>query len=317
MPYLTTESDSLMNQVSNLPLFREQLVELVNKGYLSLPANHQWNALLKSEATARKTVVCIGDSWLDYATSTDIFKEIGKQYRAIKIALRGTALRTIAHGRTQTDAPRFPGKGDDFLLQFTHCLTDNSNNVSASIRAIVLSASGNDVVDDGQLEKLVNVKQPGSSPLNASAVDTFINDPSTGLAAHLRKTLTRIMAATALIKDYQPCIYLHGYDYPIPNGNGAFYIPIPGFGPWLKEPLERKGYTDLEERKAIMHALINQLNEMQIRVANEPAWKGCVVHVDLRGSLKPAQWGNELHPTEEGFKIVAAKFLDLIQRQSP
>jgi len=30
-------------------------------------------------------------------------------------------------------------------------------------------------------------------------------------------------------------------------------------------------------------------------------------YVDLRGTLRDAQWGNELHPTEAGFRAVAAR----------
>ena len=47
-----------------------------------------------------------------------------------------------------------------------------------------------------------------------------------------------------------------------------------------------------------------------------PAGRGAVaafiwfVHVDLRGTLDPADWANEMHPTRKGFEKVARKFLN-------
>ena len=110
-------------------------------------------------------------------------------------------------------------------------------------------------------------------------------------------------------------ILLHGYDYPVPDGRGylgGFWM-LPG--PWLEPGFRRKGFTDLQERCAVMETLIDRYNAVLAGVAGGPGLEH-VRHLDLRGTLSnelagtayKKAWGDELHPTERGFRSVAGRF---------
>jgi hypothetical protein len=41
---------------------------------------------------------------------------------------------------------------------------------------------------------------------------------------------------------------------------------------------------------------------------------GLFFHVDLRGTVMDAQWANEIHPYEAGFKALAKKMLAVVEQ---
>ena len=112
---------------------------------------------------------------------------------------------------------------------------------------------------------------------------------------------------------------IHGYDYPVPDGRGYlggwFVLP----GPWLEPGFRRKGFGDLAERTRIMEVLINRYNEMLSSVAGS-APLAHLHYVNLRNTLPNELpktyrqwWNDELHPTEKGFGLVAAKLHGVIK----
>jgi hypothetical protein len=64
-----------------------------------------------------------------------------------------------------------------------------------------------------------------------------------------------------------------------------------------------------------MRQIIDEFNRMLNNLAAQPAFANAR-YVDLRGTLSndltndnyKISWGNELHPTEQGFEAVANKF---------
>jgi hypothetical protein len=81
--------------------------------------------------------------------------------------------------------------------------------------------------------------------------------------------------------------------------------------------LSRTGYDRVaswNERLGIVRSLIDALNEMlRDLAANVPY----VFHADLRGTLGPGDWANELHPNPAGFRLVAAKVEEAIRKAVP
>jgi len=110
---------------------------------------------------------------------------------------------------------------------------------------------------------------------------------------------------------------VHGYGYAVPDGRGflggGWLLP----GPWLEPSFRRKGYASLEANVAVVKKLIDRHNAMlEDLAARMPG----VHFVDARrllssetaGRAYRRDWGNELHPTERGFRRVADAFAERI-----
>jgi len=106
-------------------------------------------------------------------------------------------------------------------------------------------------------------------------------------------------------------IFTHGYDYVRPSGKPTKYWlwPIPinvTVGPWIKNNLAKVNITTEPALTEVVHYLIDRFNETLLKVA---AAHDRYHHVDLRGMLGDNDWSDELHPTRDGFRRIAQKFL--------
>jgi hypothetical protein len=177
----------------------------------------------------------------------------------------------------------------------------------AQLRAILLSAGGNDVAGEpGVLKELVSPKQTNGPLLDEAKVRQIVDER---LYEHVVTLLVCVgRAASAALKRQVP-ILLHGYDYPVADRRGFLGRH------WLHDVLIGRGYTDLGERVEIMKLLIDRLNKMQQHAARDVARIADVRHVELRGALSNGtdyklDWQNELHPTIPlGFGKVSARFV--------
>lgn len=100
-------------------------------------------------------------------------------------------------------------------------------------------------------------------------------------------------------------IFVHGYDYPTPDGRGAAF----GAGPWLAPAMDRcRVAPDMALRFGITRILIDRLNDEVFAPFDQPGNE--IVHIDSRGTLRHApdaylrDWSNELHPTSAGFRKI-------------
>jgi hypothetical protein len=115
-------------------------------------------------------------------------------------------------------------------------------------------------------------------------------------------------------------IITDGYDYALPDGRGFLgrFLFLPG--PWLEPGFRVKKHTSFNRNRDVIVSLMDRFNAMLTRVSAYPDFAH-VHYLDLRGTLKhgagyKADWANELHPTGDGFQLVAAKFNDLIRKVS-
>ncbi len=90
-------------------------------------------------------------------------------------------------------------------------------------------------------------------------------------------------------------VFVHGYDWALPNGQR-----------WLGEPLESIGIQDKDLQEALVKIVIDTLNEVLERAASKHAR---VHYVDCRGSV--LEWHDELHPKSTSYALAA----DLIQER--
>ena len=178
--------------------------------------------------------------------------------------------------------------------------------------AVLLSAGGNDVAAVEFSFLLDHAASPAGG-LNASIVEGLVG-------GRIRDAYLTLLAAIA--SACEDClgsplpVLVHGYDYGVPDGRGAFFGLAAG--PWLAPGFRKKGYPDAagsdDPRRRMVEAVIDRFNEMLIDL---PRVRGLehVRHVELRGTLSRGAdyrdwWADELHPTREGFRAVAARFVE-------
>lgn len=107
--------------------------------------------------------------------------------------------------------------------------------------------------------------------------------------------------------------FIHGYDYPVPDGRG--FLNKEG---WLKPKLDAALVErDKMLRYEIVKILIDKLNEEVFKPYHSPA--NGVYYVDTRGTLSrddnkyKDDWANEMHPTSAGFAKIAQRWLPTLR----
>ena len=243
-------------------------------------------ALLGSPVSAG-VLIAEGDSWFDYPF-----------YDVESVAHKGDTIEDMAHSG---------GQFEEFARRLEKLL--RANKVP---RAILLSGGGNDIAGD-EFAILLNHAASSLPAINDDIVRGLIDVRLRAAYVQIISGLTKI-AQTYLGRPIP--IVTHGYDYALPDGRGymgGFWL-LPG--PWLEPGFRKKGHVDFGKNSAVVVKLIDQFNAMLKDVSGTPGF-GHVHYLNLRNTLRhdktyKKDWGNELHPTEEGFKLVSQKFADLV-----
>jgi len=238
-------------------------------------------------------LVAEGDSWFDYPFH-DVLTMLEDEH--------GFDVESVAHkGDTVEDMAYSGGQFDDFARLLEKLLRQGRVP-----DAILLSGGGNDIAGN-EFAILINHAASGLPPLNDDVVRGVVDVRMRNAFAFLISGVTEI--ATRLLHRPIPVI-LHGYDYPVPDGRGVLggfaFLP----GPWLEPGFHRKGHPDVNANRVVVRNLIDVFNSMLRQLASMKGFEH-VRYVNLRGTLHSASykqdWANELHPTERGFKAVAAR----------
>jgi hypothetical protein len=247
------------------------------------------------------TLIAEGDSWFDYLWF-DILDTLEDDYGydVESTARAGDRVESMAYDQGQ-------------LTKFRKALEKVVRRGEVP-KAILLSGGGNDVAGEQFFMLLDHAASPApglNDDVVRGVVDVRVRDAYLVLIA----AITRLCETTT---GRVVPIVVHGYDRPVPDGRGfGDPWPIPGLpGPWLRPGFTLKGFSSDSVNKAIVGDLIDRFNRMLRGVA---AQFPHVRYVDLRGTLSSGPnyrdwWANELHPTENGFKAVAARLATAIGR---
>ena len=97
-------------------------------------------------------------------------------------------------------------------------------------------------------------------------------------------------------------LVFHGYDFAIPDGRG-----ICGMGPWLKPTFDLRRFPAVLPASAVVKAMLQQFAAM---LQSLVAMRNAVTFINTQGTLPPmtSSWHNELHPSKNGFNMIAAVF---------
>lgn len=256
-------------------------------------------ALHARHAGAPSPLILIGDgdSWFDYPLpdplrATDVLEALRTTGTPAPLILK------LAHYSDATTTLLGVNKRDRLIAQ----LQDPANG---PIDALLFSGGGNDVVGD-QFRFWLN---------DTSAA---CNDPAQGIDVQRLGDIFGVVESAYLdlirIRDqYAPHapIFVHAYDFAIPNGVAACHLA----GPWLRPSLIDRGWTSLAPGTLIVKTILVQFRAMLQRLASVPA--NDMVLVETQGTLAPDEWANELHPTGPGFMKIAARFRAALATRFP
>lgn len=236
-----------------------------------------------------------GDSWFDYP---------------LPVTGRNDVIRSIgAHGNPPPLILNLAHYGDearDLLgVKRRQRIIDNlSDHDNGIFDAILFSGGGNDTVGN-QFCLWIQDYIPGMNPsqgINAQRLAAVL-----GVVRSAYEDLISIRdqcSKTSLI-------FIHGYDFAIPNGVGICDDLI---GPWLQPSLQFRKWMDPATEKLVVQEFLLQFSNLLIQIAKAHE---NVFYVETQGTLKPDEWANELHPTPEGFDKIAAKFIAAMANTAP
>jgi hypothetical protein len=260
-------------------------------------------AVAAAAATAKKyKLLAEGDSWFDYPIGRDVLDYLNNyfQHPVTKLARAGSTLNELVYGPDKLFRSD-PSQGKTRLTMVVEKLREQQFD------AMLFSGGGNDIAGPEFFSFLNHAASELPNP-NPSVLDGVIN----GTFRKAYEDMIEVLLAEAQRQGIRLPIFVHGYDYPWPDGRGAVALGI--VGPWFDGTFRKKGFPfmggdgpELEERRAIVAKFIKALNGMLDGLQTKYA--GNVFKVDLLGTLPNRNnWADELHPTNEGFAAVAWKF---------
>lgn len=256
-------------------------------------------ALAGRPALRQFIVVAEGDSWFDYKPAYIDGKDLlghlqtSGRINVYRVSKAGDTLENMVYGTDTTGhgpglAPKLPPQIEKTLAAIRN---ENAD-------AFFFSGGGNDLAGV-ELAGYLNHKDWGAPTLRSGTLDYIFG-------IYFEKALTDLIAKVHLVKPGLP-IFLHGYDYAVPDGRDVGFLGFSFAGPWLKPALTQKRYLPLDDGRKIMMDVLDRFNAALKRVAD--AHKD-VHFIKLLGTLRNGagyknDWANELHPTSRGFKTLA------------
>lgn len=173
------------------------------------------------------------------------------------------------------------------------------------VQALLFSAGGNDIIEP-DLQRFLKVFEAGMQARDVIIADRFASrlDQLELAYRHLLDLLDDFRNLTGK-KRRDVTLFVHGYDHPIPDGRPVKYLFIPVTGPWMLPAFKAKGVPQAL-RRDVMRLMIDDFNDRLAKIASDRPQD--FKHLDLRGLLKDDEWGDEIHPTRDGYVKVAERF---------
>jgi hypothetical protein len=252
----------------------------------------------REQSDHRLVLVSEGDSWFQFPLFLeDVIDQIFDDFNIWSVDAAGDTLQNMV----LNDA------------EYLQALRQNKDEV----RAFLFSGGGNDIVGEDEagksiISQIIRPFEPGRPPEWYLDTEEF--------AAKLRfiEMCYRAMISNVSAEFVGLPVICHGYDYVIPGGgpddtrNPFWATQDKWIGRAMREDL---GIRDHRLQRDIVHLMIDRLNERlkSLCGGNNPngafrnAW-----HVDIRGTVGML-WADELHPTDASFRLVAARFLNVLR----
>jgi lysophospholipase L1-like esterase len=307
-PTASQASESIQTESLPQEMSPEEAAEWRTRHY----GNEGFQERLRIE-TAGLRGVAVGDSWFDYIPARllgpgdvlDCLVSTG-QFNIYRTAKAGDTVEDMVWGTDFWSCTWDP--------RLKHQLSDAIDAIrTTQPNFFLFSGGGNDIAGDTFADYLDHAAYGGSA-LRQESLSFLINSY---LRAAFRALFDEVQRAKAGLP-----IFFHGYNYPVADGRAVINGPL-GFhwiGPWLRPALAKKR-IDHAQFAAVLTSLIDMYNAM-LSSLHDPGRN--IFYVDLRNSLRTLYgkdpdgyqkaWANELHPSNEGFKLIARKFAQEIKK---
>lgn len=239
-----------------------------------------------------------GDSWFDYPlsgngislSSTDVIAQLES------MGSINPVIQNVSHfGDATSEEMSWPKQ--ERMIQ---SLQDPANWLSAKGPDAILFSGGGDDIAGNQFCIFLDYAGPGATGLNAVRFQ--------GVLDMVRASYLDLFAFRDKYAPGVP-VFGHCYDFPVPNGAHPVCA-----GPWLQPSLSYSGWN-VTQGTAMVHQALVDFRTMLLGLAGNPANNFFVV--DTQGVLVPADWANELHPYPDGFKKLAAVFVNDLRKRFP
>jgi hypothetical protein len=256
----------------------------------------------------RVTIVSEGDSWFAYPPKWIIAGKPSNLISHISKSTRKKAnfLSMASNGDEAVDM--VSGKQKHRLVKILRWHTKGKRRKPVDL--LLFSGGGNDIVGENDFERFLN-------PYKSSYVT---GKQCVNIHRLNRKVKQIVLAYQELldIRDHycpETLIITHTYDYPYPSLTGGVFLGglIKTKG-WMKRFMDANSIPD-ELQADVIKVFMDTMAEEVLKVAAKR--KGFVV-VDSRGILTGKKaWLNEIHPTSEGFKLLAGLILKEMKTAFP
>ncbi len=258
------------------------------------------NAVQDPATQDRKVLVTEGDSWFQFPfLLEDVVDHLTPHYNVLSVGKAGDTTENMTL------------KSPEFL----EAIDRAAEIIARAPDGFVFSAGGNDFlgqVDGEPVFKIILREQPAGSSFDSV---TSFNLPELDARIERVRRGFRSMIA-AIRRDYPNLpIFLHAYDQVFPyDENDARDRRNPIYADkdqWVAGPIAKRGITDPVEQRNVTNHLLGILRG----VLDDLAATNAGVHVmetglPLQGDV--GLWHDEIHPTDEGFRRVTAKFRETI-----
>jgi GDSL-like Lipase/Acylhydrolase family len=226
-------------------------------------------------------VLAIGDSWFCYP-----FNNLANPlHRVLNRSQRNVILVRGHNGAKAVEYQRGP------IRKQIEGDLDKKLGYGRTIRAVFLSGGGNDFSGRDDMKSIL--LQDCSKLSDPS--ECFRNGQPETLFDTVQEA---ILSVVDLVAEKLPGVpvFIHGYDYPNPNGQGFL-----GLGQWLQYPMD-ESKVERALQQDVVNDLIDSFAGMLVDTAK---LRTSLNVVDARKTLRPDQWANELHPAPRGFNKLA------------
>lgn len=177
----------------------------------------------------------------------------------------------------------------------------------AGFRALLFSGGGNDIIQSmGDFIRLKGDCKRWQDCVVQDALDAKILQLET-LYHKLIRTRDKFNPDCR--------IYTHTYDYSSVNGQPVKLGSLVLSNAWLEPVFLAHGITAKRTQRRIVKHVIDAFYHMLKRV--ETAYPERFVVIDTRGTLKPGDWMDEIHPSHEGFERIARKLAERLAQDFP
>jgi hypothetical protein len=228
-------------------------------------------------------ILCEGDSWFSYPLlpAGNLINEMDNIYSGGR-----TIFNTAENGDRVVNIVQ--GKSRKRLI-------DNMRGY-ATIRVILFSGGGNDFIGNllDMLESDCSGKTTAAACFRSGEIETQF--------ARIAEAYRELMALRDRYRPGVPVI-THQYDYAIPSDKGVFW-----FGSWIKPRLDHVR-VPMNLHMGITRILIDRFIATLAAMESDE-----FIVVPTAGTLTPADWQNEIHPSRSGIKKLAPKFEQVLKR---